>query len=89
MGIERSKVTLCYGMPTWYKTKYKKPTDPNSGVVICAGGISESLTVAVSCDNGTEFVSTDRYDPHTDSWENHTPEKGQHVIAWTKMKVPW
>jgi len=68
----------------WNAPSVKPPQKANN-----PGGLSDIVVVAVKCDNDAEFVSTDRFDPYTNTWEKHTPELGQHVLAWTDIKVPW
>ena len=79
-------ITLFYGPPEWHKMSILAPV---KNIEIGPGGVTKDLIVAVRCDNGVEFISMDRYDVHTESWEKHTSDNGQHVLAWCDMKVPW
>ena len=86
--MNKNNFTLCYGPPKWYKMCWANPSE-SFKVSMEAGGVTEDLVVAVVCDNGLEFISMDRYDKHTRSWEKHNDENGQHVIAWCKLEIPW
>ncbi len=45
-------------------------------------GMSVDVHVAVTCDNGVEFMGVDRYDSISKSWLNNYEKEGKHVVAW-------
>ena len=52
-----------------------------------AGGLSDVVLVSVECDNGVKFVSTDRYDKHTSSWEACNPLDALTSLRHITMKL--
>ncbi len=45
-------------------------------------GMPVNVYVAVTCDNGAEYMGMDRYDLESKSWLDNYEKEGKHVVAW-------
>jgi hypothetical protein len=77
-------------MTNWIPANKLKPTVEDCGLISnqwrsIAGGISPTVLVAVSCDNGEKFVSIDEWDKRSQTWMRYHTDHGQHVTHWQRL----